>query len=128
MPSRRQRLEARLRAVPDIERAASAFGEADAYWVNGTEILHFDAPDVIDVRLTRAEIRARRAELRADGRVQLRRSSSADWIEVRFARAEDVDFVVHLAEVAAAAHRAAPGQAAKPPPTGADLERRRRFH
>ncbi len=128
VPSFRERLEARLQTLPDVQRSASAFGAEDAYWVNGKEVLHFDAPDVVDVRLTRAEIRMRRQELRDDSRVQLRRSSSADWIEVRFATAADVDFVVQLAEVSAAAHRARDGSAAKSPPTGADLERRRRFH
>jgi Luciferase len=128
VPSFRERLEARLQALPDVQRSASAFGDEDAYWVNGKEVLHFDAPDVVDVRLTRAEIRIRRQELREDSRVQLRRSSSADWIEVRFATAADVDFVVQLAEVSAAAHRARDGSTARPPPSGADLERRRRFH
>jgi hypothetical protein len=42
--------------------------------------------------------------------------------------AADVDFVVELAERAAEAHLPAPGHMAKPPPTGAALARRKRFH
>ena len=53
VPSFRERLEARLQTLPDVQRSASAFGDEDAYWVNGKEVLHFDAPDVVDVRLTR---------------------------------------------------------------------------
>jgi hypothetical protein len=97
------------------------------FWCNGTEIAHFDSDDVIDLRLTRSVIRELRPALRADPRVELRKGSS-DWVEVRMAADNDVDFVIELAERAAAVHRAGPGQIAKPPPVGADLERRRRFH
>ena len=127
-PTLRKQLEARLGSIPDVVCAPAVFADDDGYWVDAKEILHFHAPDAVEVRLTRAEIRARRTELRADPRVALRPSTSSDWLEVRFARRADVDFVVALAEVAAAAHRPPRGQAVKPPPTGSDLERRRRFH
>jgi len=42
--------------------------------------------------------------------------------------ATDFAFLAELAERAAAAHRAPDGTSAEPPPTGNDLERRRRFH
>ena len=120
-------LEALLAAIDGVAVGESAFGSGDGYWAGGKEIAHFDAEDVVDIRLTRAEIRARRTDLRADARVTLRASSSADWLEVRVCTADDVEFAAALVEIAAAAHRGAPGQVG-PPPRGADLARRRRFH
>jgi hypothetical protein len=95
--------------------------------VNDTEVAHFDGDDVVDLRLTRSVIRERRQELKADPRVTLRRSGS-DWLQLRFQTVADVEFAVTLMEAAVAAHRPPGGVTAEPPPTGADLERRRRFH
>lgn len=103
------------------------FRAADGFWCNGKEIAHLDAPGVLDLRLTRQVIRELRTELREDERVRLRGSAS-DWIEVRLSCRADVDFALRLAERAADAHRAPPGTTPKPPPRGADLDRRRRFH
>ena len=103
------------------------FGPGDAWWCNGKEIAHFDSSAVLDVRLTRAVIRELRSVLRDDRRVELRKSGS-DWIEVRMSSTDDAAFVAQLVERAAAAHRAGPGVTPKPPPSGPDLERRRRFH
>jgi luciferase-like monooxygenase/integrase-like protein len=124
----RDHVDRRLRAIDGVEQGESPFGSGAGYWVGGKEILHFDADDAVDVRLTRAEIGRRRSELRADDRIQLRPSSSADWIEVRLGTVADVELVVELARIAAAAHRPPPGRTSPPPPTGPDLERRRRFH
>jgi hypothetical protein len=123
----RRRIAARLRGIGGIVESPSAFGRRDAFWCNGKEIAHFDSADVVDLRLTKAVIRELRSALREDGRVELRKGSS-DWIEVRVASNDDVDFVVELAERSAAAHRAGPGETAKLPPVGADLARRRRLH
>ena len=49
-------------------------------------------------------------------------------IIVRVADEADVAFIASMAERAAAAHLPPDGTAPKPPPAGADLERRRRFH
>ena len=99
----RDRVLAALGALDGVEISPSMFGEGDAIWCNGTEIAHFDADDVVDVRLTKALIRARRTELRADERVTLRKHTS-DWLEVRVTNA-DLDFVVELVTHAAGAHR-----------------------
>ena len=123
----RRKLAARLRGLEGVVESPSAFGAGEAFWCNGTEIAHFDSADVVDLRLTRSVIGELRPVLRADVRVQLRKSSS-DWIEVRFLSNDDIAFVVELAERAAAAHRAGTGETPRPPPVGADLERRRRFH
>jgi hypothetical protein len=95
--------------------------------VHGKEIAHFEARELIEIRLTRSVIRERRDVLKADSRIDLRYSGS-DWIMVRFSLPDDMDFVLDLVETAAAAHRPPPGVTTNPPPTGPDLERRRRFH
>jgi hypothetical protein len=117
----------RLAAIDGVAVSESMFGHGDAYWVNGKEIAHFEGVGVLEVRLTRAVIRERRADLKADPRVELR-PSGADWITLRFDNERDAAFVVELVATAANAHRPRPGVATKPPPTGADLKRRQRFH
>ena len=121
--SLRARIRRALLELEGVEESPSQFGDRPAFWVGGKEIAHFDADDALDLRLTRAVIRERRASLKADARVTLRKSGG-DWVDVRFAGPADVAFVVELAELAVAAH-AGP---AKPPPVGPELERRRRFH
>jgi hypothetical protein len=105
-----------LTDVDGVVVSPSGLGAADALWVNGKEIAHLDDASTIDIRVGRKEIRARGLPSR---------SKSSDWCEVPTA---DVSFVRELVEVAAAQHRAAGGATPKAPPTGADLERRRRFH
>jgi hypothetical protein len=120
-------LRARLAGIDGVVESDSVFKSTLAYWVNGTEIAHFESESAVDIRLTRAIIRERRPELRADDRVELRASGS-DWLTVRIRQRTDEDLVVELAEVAAAAHRPPTGALALGPPEGADLARRRRFH
>jgi hypothetical protein len=122
-----ERLAGRLSQIDGVAEGESAFKDGPGFWAGGKEIAHFEGERAIDLRLTKAEIRARRAELRADPRVTLRASSS-DWLTVEFGSQADEDFVCALAEVAAAAHRPADGVTAPPPPSGAELDRRRRFH
>lgn len=102
-----------------------AFAPGPAVWVGRREVAHADADGMLDVRLTRSVIRARRNELRTDPRIILRGSSS-DWLAVRVGTAVDVDFALSLLDDAVAANvtTAEPG----PPPAGSDLARRSRFH
>ena len=65
--------------------------------------------------------------LKADERVDLLRSGG-DWIGVLVKKPADTALALELAELAAAAHRPADGSPCKPPPIGADLARRKRFH
>jgi hypothetical protein len=116
-----------LGQIDGVIEASSAFKDGPALWVNGKEIAHFEGERAIDLRLTLAEIRARRADLRADPRVSLR-SASSDWITVEFTAPEDEAFVRELTEIAAAAHRPGDGGPGRLPPAGADLARRRHFH
>jgi hypothetical protein len=120
-------LHSRIGEIDGVMPSGSMFTGGDAYWVNGKEIAHFEGDGEIEIRLTKAVIRERRPEFKADPRVELR-PSGADWITVHFAAAADADFVVALVAIAADAHRPPAGTMAKPPPTGADLRRRQRFH
>jgi hypothetical protein len=121
------RIMRELCRIDGVIEGESAFKDGPALWVNGTEVAHFEGERAIDLRLTRAEIRARRPELRADPRVSLR-SASSDWITVEFADPRDEDFVRELTEIAAAAHRPGDGGPGRLPPAGADLARRKHFH
>ena len=87
-----------------------------------------DSPGTFDVRLTRGVIRQLRDRLRSDPRVQLRASSSSDWVEVEVPSTSDEALLTELVALAARAHLPPDGSSPKPPPVGRDLERRRRFH
>lgn len=102
-----------------------AFGDGPALWVGTREIAHFDDERTLDIRLTKAEIRRRRDELKADERVTLRRNSS-DWLEVRVDSDADTEWAGSIVVAAIEANR--PTAPTGLPPTGTDLERRRRFH
>ena len=116
-----------LERCADLHGAAvgeGAFAPGPALWVGTREVVHFHEGE-LEVRLTKAVIRARRDELAADGRVTLRGRSS-DWLSVRFGPDDDSDGPLDLVRDAVEANRptAPPGL----PPEGADLQRRRRFH
>ena len=102
-----------------------AFSPGPAIWVGRREVDHFDADDTLDVRLTRRLISERRAELRSDVRVALRPGSS-DWIDVTIANESDQSFAEGIVQLAIEANRST--AAMGPPPTGAELDQRRRFH
>jgi len=115
-----------LRTIDGFAEGSSIFSNDDAdraYFVNGTQVASMH--DGLELRLTRKVISEHRARLKENPHVDLRRSGS-DWIVLD--PAAPVELALELAELAAAAHRPPPGVTAKPPPTGADLERRRRFH
>lgn len=102
-----------------------AFAPGPAIWVGKREIAHFDNERTLDVRLTKEAIRARRAALRSDDRVSLR-SGSADWLEIHIRCDTDAEWACSIIRDAIAANlpSAPPGV----PPTGTELDRRRRFH
>jgi hypothetical protein len=116
-----------LLAIDGVVESGSAFTEGDAFWVNGKQVAHFIDDGIVQLRLTRAAISEQRSRLKADPRIELRQGAS-DWIKIRLTSASDVALLGELAGLAAAAHRAARGTMAAPPPVGAALERRRRFH
>ncbi len=83
-----------LLALPGLEERASGWQDSDALWYRGREVLHFDGPDLVDLRLGRQAIRAKRETQLSDPRVILRGTS--DWVNVRLTSPEDVDFIVGL--------------------------------
>lgn len=95
----------------------SAFGGGSALWVNAKQITNQIDDDTIEVRIGRKNITARKR----DPRIHLRTKSS-DWCELE---AKHTKLLAELIELAASQHRVANPQ---PPPTGADMERRKRFH
>jgi hypothetical protein len=122
-----QRLRQLLLAIPGVVESPGVFYDADAFWINGTQIAHWRDPWTLELRLTKRVISERRAELKQDPRVTWRRGAS-DWIMLHFDSRDDVIFAARLAIAAADAHRPPEGEPLRPPPTGPELERRRRFH
>lgn len=71
-------------------RAPSQFGtRPPALWLGRREIAHLHR-DEVEIRLTRAGISARRAELRSDLRIDTRRPGS-EWVRLKLRRADDVE-------------------------------------
>lgn len=132
-PDARTALERRLRklllAIPDVHEGEQVFGDRDrstASFVDATQMANFVGQNSLAIRLSRRKISGMRGELKADERVDLRRSGG-DWIGVRFDNDKDVQFAAELCSAAAAVYRPV-GRPARLPPTGADLKRRQRFH
>lgn len=109
-----ERIRAVLTGIDGVLESDSRYKSDLAYWVNGTEIAHFETDHLLDVRLTRGVIRAHRTELRADPAVTLRPNSS-DWITVDVSGPAGPARARHYVALAAAAHRAAPGTTPRPP-------------
>ncbi len=70
-------------------------------WAGGRELLHADAPGLIDIRLSRGLIRALGPSLRHDPRIVLRKTPS-DWLRVRMSAPKDIPFVLRLLQRATA--------------------------
>lgn len=121
-----RRLRRDILAIDGVLESEGIFNDGDAFFVNGTQIGMIEG-HALELRLTRKLISERRSDLKQDGRVDLRRSGS-DWIIVTFEETADVAFAVDLAKAAAHAHHPPRGVPMRPPPAGAELERRRRFH
>jgi hypothetical protein len=118
-------IERCAKAIDGAQLGDAVFSEGIALWVGTREIAHAHGEGVVEIRLTKGGVRARRLELRADGRVTLRKNAS-DWIEFGMVDERDETDAFALVQVAVAANAltARPGL----PPTGADLARRKRFH
>lgn len=123
--SRQERFIDRCDQLSGVAIGEGAFGPGPAVWVGTREIAHLDDDGSVDIRLTRGVIRSRRGALLADERISLRPSSS-DWL--RFHLREDGDLGDALALVQDAVEANLPTAPPGLPPSGAELERRRRFH
>jgi hypothetical protein len=119
-------LERCAREIPGAQLGDGVFTAGQAIWCGTREVAHFhDGSGDLEVRLTKVVVSARRAELKADTRVTLRKSAS-DWIAFALTSTADEDDALELVRAAVDAN--APTAPVGPPPTGADLARRRRFH
>lgn len=95
-------LSQRLLALEAFDQRPSRFGGKEAYFVGKREVAHFEGPGVLDLRLTKREIRSRKDDLESDPRATLRGSS--DWLELAFSEPADLDWILDLVEVAVAAN------------------------
>jgi hypothetical protein len=126
-------LEAIWKALSEIDgfdEGSSIFSEDDAdraFFVDGTQVANIVKGHTIALRLTRKQISAHRDRLVADSHVE-RRSRNSDWIGIRIDQHTDLALLHELARIVAEVHRPPPGVPPKPPPSGTELARRRRFH
>jgi hypothetical protein len=116
----------RLLELPGIEEGQNSWGEGPALWINAKQVANFTRDGTIELRLTRRVISGRQAELRADARAILRGSS--DWLGFHFESEADIEPVLELARLLPPLYLPEDGTAPKPPPMGAAMERRKRFH
>ncbi|MBW3589965.1 MAG: DUF5519 family protein [Actinobacteria bacterium] len=84
----------RLIAIPGIEERRSRWQDSEAFCYRGKEVLHFDDANIVDLRLGRKTIKAHQDDELNDPRVTVRGQS--DWVNIRVASSEDVEFVVGL--------------------------------
>ena len=98
-----------------------------AFFIDGRLVVEFAGSNLVGLRLTWAIIRSLKASLAEDRRVDPIKSGT-DWIYVNFRRAADLDFIVDLVARASPAYLTAEPRSLRPPPSGHDLARRRRFH
>ena len=116
----------RLLEIPGMEEGESSWGDGPALWVNAKQVANFTRDGTIELRLTRPAIRAVKERLSAEPQVILRGSS--DWLGVRIDSERDFALALELAREVPPLYLPADGTAPKPPPTGAAMERRKRFH
>jgi hypothetical protein len=115
-----------LLEIPGMEEGESSWGDGPALWVNAKQVANFTRDGTIELRLTRPVIRAAKARLSAEPQAILRGSS--DWLGLRVDSEADFALVLDLAREIPPLYLPADGTAPKPPPTGAAMERRKRFH
>lgn len=104
----------RYTKIDGVMLGESAFGGGPALWVDAKQITNQVDDDTVEVRIGRANIRK-------EPRVRVRTKSS-DWCELP---AKHTKLLAEMIELAASQHRVSNPA---PPPTGADMERRKRFH
>ncbi|CAN5534575.1 hypothetical protein BH24ACT5_BH24ACT5_13050 [soil metagenome] len=84
-------LESCCQLVDGAALGEGAFRPGPALWVGRREVAHFDHERTLDVRLTKALIRARRPALTSNTLVSLRNGSS-EWLEIAVPSDEDIEW------------------------------------
>lgn len=126
MDDRQRDLWERLLQIPGVEEGENSWGDDTALWVNAKQMANFHREGTLEIRLSRPVIRELKATLKDNPRVTLRGSS--DWVGFRYETGADADFIEEMARRAAQVYLPADGTAPKPPPSGAAMERRKRWH
>ena len=103
----------RYTKIDGVMLGESAFGGGPALWVNRKQITNQIDDDTMEVRIGRKHIKQRALEPH---------TTTSDWCVVP---AKHTKQLAELIELAASQHRV---DDPLPPPTGADMERRKRFH
>jgi len=121
------RLREAILAIDGVMVGESIFDEGhEAFFVDSRQMAGiFDG--FVSLRLTWPVVREHRERLRADPRVEIPRSGT-DWITIKFRSAKDLPIVLEFANLAANQYRPPKSVPLRPPPAGADLARRRRWH
>jgi hypothetical protein len=103
-PLVRAELEAKIAALPGVEERVSRYGHGRSFAAGGREIAHFHGETRMDVRLTREEIRRRRADGTLDPRL-VTRGAYSEWVEVTVTDTRDLAFALSLVEEAIRANQ-----------------------
>lgn len=93
-------LQARILNNGEIELRKSRFSDVEAFFVGTREIAHFHDKKEIDVRVTKAMIKKMGFLKSNDSRVHVR-SASSDWVEVKFSKESDLNFILEIVDIAA---------------------------
>ncbi len=123
MDELRLELWKRLLEIPGIEEGENSFGIGTALWANGMQMANYRRDGGLEIRLSRPLISQMKTRLAADKRVALRGNS--DWAGFRFKSANDFDFLVEMAGLAAKVYLPKDGSTPAPPVSAAELARRR---
>lgn len=100
MNTLKQRLLADLSAIAGFESRASKVAGGTALFYRGKEFAHFHHEHEVDLRLTRKVIRSLGLTHPPRSSRHPTRTTSSDWIEVRFTTESEVTSVVELVKVA----------------------------
>jgi hypothetical protein len=111
-------------SVPGVAAHPSQFSPRPALWVDGREFVHLHRDRHLDIRLTRAKIRAMRDRIAAQPCLSQR--GAGDWLEVDLRSPADLPLILELMRAALAANRRHHDE--PPVPDDATLKRRRRLH
>ena len=87
----RDELTDQITALPGVEQRKSRFSKRPAFVVGRREVAHFHSVNEIDIRLTRARIRAL-----DDDDARVRKRGSSEWVEFGFRRRADLTRALEL--------------------------------
>ncbi len=89
-----------LEKIPGLEDRPSKVAGGSAIFYKDKEIAHFHHNNEIDVRLTKKIIRKEGLNHYDDSTIHKHRSTSSDWVEIRFNNTKDVAEVIRLFKLA----------------------------